>query len=473
MGNVVRRIALVAILGAALATIVGDALAQETINPNRITRIEVLTPSGEPPRVRIYWNHIQRSTSPAIYRVVLGRVVTTGNADYDAGRHETFNENPRDINHIFSVTVGIECWVPVTVEETQEMMCEGSQYGNITTLAVEANQVSFLRIYGYNANGGLVDIDPVNTGRDYIWIRQNDPIGPIVEAGIVDAVHEMVRRNYGGVRFGAAAFPPAPTNTPVPTNTPTPTATPLPALNVGPQISADGGAIPPSGRDLTVHLTSLSNRHEYRVTLSIDFDPTITTSQATAASGWDGVCGTASWETWIYGQTDWDVIARLRACERPPWGMGVTGTTNLAYELVVRVPGPIAPGGIIPVATVSSGTLTSLMLIYTGPTPTPTPTAAPGAQPNADVWFNPVGSLGENVIGIGGDTAKAAMISALALAATVLAFQFSRSLPVAILGGTLVIIGGVPLGLTPIWVIAGLGMTGIVISGFALFFRGA
>lgn len=468
MGNVVRRIALVAILGAALATVVGDAIAQ-TRNPNRITRIEVLTPTGEPPRVRIYWNHIQRATSPVLYRVILGRKVAAGNADFDASRHEMFSDG---FNPALNVAVGIECWVPVTVEESQELMCDATQYGNITTLAIQANQRSFLRIYGYNDQGRIVDIDPLTNHRDYIWIRANDPLGPIVEDGIANP-GQSTQYNAGGVIFGAAAFPPAPTNTPTPTPTPTPTATPLPALNVGPQISADGGVIPASGRDLTVHLTSLSNRHDYRLTLSIEFNPTLTDVQARAASGWDGVCSTEDWEMWIYGQTDWDVIARLRACGRPAWGVGVTGTTNLAYELVVRAPGPIAPGGMIPVADVSSGTLTSLMLMYTGPTPTPTPTAAPGAQPNADIWFNPVGSLGENVLGIGGDTAKAAMISALALAATVLAFQFSRSLPVAILGGTLVIIGGVPLGLTPIWVIAGLGMTGIVISGFALFFRGA
>ena len=423
--------------------------------------------------MRIYWNHIQRPTSPAIYRVVLGRIVTTSNADYVAGRHETFDENPVDNNHTFNVAVGIECWVPVNVTETQEMMCEGSQYGNITTLAIEANQVSFLRIYGYNANGGLVDIDPVNTGRDYIWIRQNDPLGPIVEAGIVDVFSEArgsptLRRNYGGVRFGAAAFPPAPTNTPVPTNTPTPTATPLPALNVGPQISADGGVIPASGRDIPVSVTDLGARTNYRLTLTIEFNPTLTTSQATAASGWNGVCGTSQWQIWIRGRTSWDALARLRACMRPPWGVGVTGTTNLHYLLEARETG-FRPR----TETVSMGTLAPLNIIWVGPSPTPTPTARPGAQPGADAWFDPIGGLGENVVGIGGDTAKAAIMAALALAATILAYRFSESLPVSILGGALVIIGGVPLGLTPIWVIAGLGLGGVVLSGFALFFRSA
>lgn len=469
MGNVVRRIALVAILGAALATVVGDAIAQ-TRNPNRITRIEVLTPTGEPPRVRIYWNHIQRATSPVLYRVILGRVVAAGNADFDASRHEMFSDG---FNPALNVAVGIECWVPVTVEESQELMCDATQYGNITTLAIQANQRSFLRIYGYNDQGRIVDIDPLTMHRDYIWIRANDPLGPIVQSGIANP-GQSTQYNAGGVIFGAAAFPPAPTNTPTPTPTPTPTATPLPALNVGPQISADGGVIPTSGRDLPIEITHLNprTRFQYRLTLTIAFDPTLTDMQAAAASGWDGVCGREEFQTVIRGQASWTAIARLRACDRPAWAQGVTGTTHLHYQLAFglfidsRIP--------IIYSTLSSGNITSLRLQYAaGPTPTPTPTAAPGAQPNADVWFNPVGSLGENVIGIGGDTAKAAMISALALAATVLAFQFSRSLPVAILGGTLVIIGGVPLGLTPIWVIAGLGMTGIVISGFALFFRGA
>lgn len=462
MGNVVRRLALLGALAASF--VASELLAQSNINPNRITRIEVLTPSGEPPRVRIYWNHIQRATSPALYRLVLGRVVAAGNADFDASRHETFSDGfPQPLN----VAVGIECWVPVTVEESQEMMCDGSQYGNITTLAIEANQTSFLRIYGFDTQGRIVDIDPLTNHRDYIWLRSGQELGPFRAVGIANPGQSSVY-NAGGIQFLAGAFPAAPTNTPTPTPTPTPTATPLPSLNVGPQISADGGVIPASGRDIPVSLTDLGARTNYRLTLTIEFNPTLTTSQAMAASGWDGVCGTAQWQIWIRGRTSWDALARLRACMRPPWGVGVNGTTNLHYLLEARETG-FRPR----TETVSMGTLAPLNIIWGGPTPTPTPTAAPGAQPNADVWFNPVGSLGENVLGIGGDTAKAAMISALALAATVLAFQFSRSLPVAILGGTLVIIGGVPLGLTPIWVIAGLGMTGIVISGFALFFRGA
>ena len=472
MGSVVRKLAVLGALAAAF--VASEILAQSNINPNRITRIEVLTPTGEAPRVRIYWNHIQRSTSPAIYRVVLGRVVHTGNADYDALRSERFAENPAVADAVFYVAVGIECWVPVTVAETREMMCEGEQYGNITTLAVEANQVSFLRIYGYNAQGGLVDIDPINTGRDYIWIRQDDPVGPIIEAGIPNFPWDRTQRNYGGVRFGAAAFPPAPTNTPVPTNTPTPTATPRPALNVGPQISADGGVIPQSGRDIPIVITHLNSRtrFQYRLTLSIEFNPTLTDVQAAAASGWEGVCGRGQFQTEIRGQPSWTVRSRLRACDRPAWSQGVAGTTQLHYKLDFGL--VINPALPVIYTTLLENNLAALRLMYpSGPTPTPTPTARPGDQPGADAWFDPLGGLGENVIGLSGDTTKAALMAALALMAVILAYRFSESLPVAILGGALVIIGGVPLGLTPIWVIAGLGIGGVMLSGFALFFRSA
>lgn len=464
VGRMVRRAGL--LIAVAAACVAAEAMAQqprptatpvptpvpaEGIEPNRVTGFEILR-GGDEPIVKVSWIYTfitHRDHLPDVFRVVLGPQ-SGGNP---RERLQASGGAPNDADATV-ITVSSQCWVDRHPGQNEYSCTLRSSPG--VTPSIAPNRKSVLRVYGY-ALGGVrdedisqVDLDPVLRYRDYL--RLEGTVDGVMETGLDN--HAIGHNNSGAIYVPAIAFP-------------------QPEVQAGQDLSRDGGVVPQAGRPIDVQLENLTRSTRYILVLTLAFAPSITTEQAAAASGWDGVCGRGAWWTSIAGQTEWTAIARLRACGRPPWPAMQTGTVTLTYALGVQALGPVQEGQPPPLAAgAQSGALIRLQLIYPEPTPTPRPTAAAGEQPVADTWFDPVASVGEDVIGLGGDTTKAALVGALAMGAVIMAYKFSGSIGVSVLGGVLVVIGGVPIGLTPIWVLAGTALAGIVVSGFTFFFRG-
>lgn len=439
MGRLVRRAGLLIALAAAV--VAAEAMAQPTID--RILNVDIL-PGDTPdtPSFQVEWQS-QASPLVSFFHMILGY--------YDGGDGRilpgTLNRHPSrdDIR----VRVVDECYVPAVTGQTI-YSCTARSDGLYPLEAGRSDYI--LRVYGYNTNRVLVDLS------------HNDPPQYLRVIGLLpNGIREDSATGPGTLPTDSGQLNPLPAGA-FP-------AVLAPSLTLGADLSRDGGVVPQAGRPVVVQLDHLRASETYRLLLQLAFSPSISSDAARAASGWDGVCGRGSWQTVIRGQTSWTATARLRACGRPPWPPAQTGTATITYSLDV-ITGYRPPAGQPEYENVSTGNLTALRLMYPMPTPTPRPTAGPGVQPVADAWFDPVASLGEDVIGLGGDTTKAAIVGALAMGAVVLAYRFSGNIGVSVLGGVLVVIGGVPIGLTPIWVLAGTALAGIVVSGFIFFFRG-
>ena len=274
---------------------------------------------------------------------------------------------------------------------------------------------------------------------------------------------------YAGTPL-AQAQTPTETPTPIPdtaTPTATPTPTPLPALIM----VADLGnrQIPQSGRTLQVQMLSLGDGF-YEGRLWLGFNPAVNDETNAAVSGWNGVCGMTVGRSPLVGRIatfDWNI--RLAACDAAPSGV----TVSILWAIGAQAPGPTEAGETYYTIQLVSGTFGEVEILAApevAATPTPFSMAGP-VQP--DAFIVDQGELVGNLVGVDVGTALALIASALALLAAVFVGKWTGSGSASMLAAGLVLMACVPLGLLPIWGVAGVAILGTVSFVFYMFFRGA